>query len=256
VVELVLGVQFDRLPLSAGHFGLFWSELGREEWVKPSDGPPLDEQFEQFDQPRWVLPLGVQLRLSPADGPGRFLLGHRDESRLFQLQANRLHLNWRRRDGVYPSYGKLVGEFEDLLGRFSHFARVQGLGEVRPNQWELTYIDSFPRGELWDAPADWSKLLPGLFGKLFADQDLGLALEHRAAEWAFEIHPRKGRLHVAANVGSWGPGKDASLLLHMTARGPVASGVRAGLDVGHDAAVGAFVRVLSEDAITRFGRRS
>jgi uncharacterized protein (TIGR04255 family) len=255
VVELVLGVQFDRLPLSAGHYGLFWSELGNG-WVKPSDGPPLDEQFEQFEQPRWVLPPGIQLRLAPADGPGRLLLGHQDESRLIQVQPNRFHLNWRRRDGVYPSYGKLVGEFEDLFARFSRFTHARGLGDVRPNQWELTYIDAFPRGELWNSPSDWSSLLPGLFGRLLPGEELGLVLEHRAAEWAFEIQPRKGRLHVAANYGSWGPGKEASLLLHMTARGPITDGWRTGLDIGHEAAVGAFVRVLSDEAKTRFGIQS
>jgi uncharacterized protein (TIGR04255 family) len=254
VVELVLGVQFDRLPLSAGHFGLFWSEIG-EHWAKPSDGHPLEEQFEQFDQPPWAVPFGLQFRLAPAEGPGRFLVAQQDESRLLQVQANRLHLNWRRREGVYPSYDDLVGEFEALVSRFTRFADTRGLGAVRPNQWELTYIDAFPRGVLWNDPADWSRLLPGLFGQLFPSEGLGLALEHRAAEWAFEIQPRRGRLHMAANFGHWGPAKQASLLLHMTARGPITSDLRSGLDIGHDAAVGAFLRVLSDDAKTRLGMK-
>jgi hypothetical protein len=51
VVELVIGVQFSPLTkLTSGHFGLLWKELG-SEWVLPSDGPLLDDQFELFDQP-------------------------------------------------------------------------------------------------------------------------------------------------------------------------------------------------------------
>lgn len=54
VVEMVIGAQFSPLTrLTSGHFGLLWQALGRREWGRPQDAPPLDDQFEQFDTPLW-----------------------------------------------------------------------------------------------------------------------------------------------------------------------------------------------------------
>jgi hypothetical protein len=124
------------------------------------------------------------------------------------------------------------------------------------NQWEMTYVDAFPREEYWQTPADWSAFLPGLFGKLFPTDGLGIVLENRAAEWSYEIEPKRGRLHVAAHPGRWGEDKRDALLLNMTARGPVGRGraetLRAGLDLGHEAAMGAFLRATSDEAKKRW----
>ena len=38
------------------------------------------------------------------------------------------------------------------------------MGEPALNQWELTYIDAFPKEAPWRTPADCSAFLPGLFG--------------------------------------------------------------------------------------------
>ena len=52
IVELVLSAQFSPLTkLTAGHFGLFWKELG-SDWTDPGDEPPIEDQFELFDRPK------------------------------------------------------------------------------------------------------------------------------------------------------------------------------------------------------------
>ena len=99
IVELVLGAQFSPLTkLTAGHFGLFWGELG-PDWIEPSDGPVLEDRFELFDRPRWGLSDGFNFRLEPLRLPGRFLIEHRSRDRLIQVQSTQFHFNWRRRDG-------------------------------------------------------------------------------------------------------------------------------------------------------------
>jgi uncharacterized protein (TIGR04255 family) len=260
IVELVLGAQFSPLTkLTAGHFGRYWNELGAD-WVGPSDGPVLDDQFELFDRPRWSMPDAIHVRLEPLRLPGRFMVEHQSKDRLIQLQSTRFHLNWRKRDDFYPSYKNLIAEFEATFARFTEFAERSGLGRPALNQWELTYIDSFPREEYWQTPADWSGFLPGLFGSLFPSDELGVVLEHRGAEWSYEIKPRRGRLHVAARPGRWGDDKQDSLLLQMTARGPVGKGgaetLREGLDLGHEVAVGAFLRLVDNDIQRRWGTKS
>jgi hypothetical protein len=143
-----------------------------------------------------------------------------------------------------------------MFARFAAFTEKAGLGELALNQWELTYIDAFPKEEYWQTPADWSTFLPGLFGNLFSADALGLVLEHRTAEWSYEIHPKRGRLHITAYPGRAGEEQRDALLLQMTARGPVGKGgaktLRAGLDLGHDAAVGAFLRVTSDEVKRRW----
>lgn len=251
IIELVLGAQFSPLTkFTTGHFGLFWNDLGKD-WTEPGDGPLIEDQFELFDRPRWRAPIAVQLRLEPLRLPGRFTLGHKNKDRLLQIQASRFHLNWRKREGFYPSYKNLIAEFEAMFARFAGFAAQTGLGELDLNQWELTYIDAFPQAEYWNTPTDWATFLPGLFGQLFPTDGLGIGLENREAQWSYEIQPKRGRLHIAAGPGRVGEDKRDALLLQMTARGPLGKGgaktLREGLDLGHAAAVGAFLRVTSEE---------
>jgi uncharacterized protein (TIGR04255 family) len=260
IIELVLGAQFSPLTkLTAGHFGLFWKELGGD-WTEPGDGPLIEDQFELFDRPRWSASMGVQVRLQPLRLPGRFTIRHRNKDRLLQIQATRFHLNWRKREGFYPSYKRLITEFEEMFARFAAFTERTGLGTLALNQWELTYIDAFPKEEYWNTPADWATFLPGLFGKLFPTDGLGIILEHRAADWSYKIEPKRGRLYIAAGPGRADPDERDALLLHMTARGPVGKGgaetLRAGFDLGHDAALGAFLRVTSDEAKKRWGAKS
>jgi uncharacterized protein (TIGR04255 family) len=178
-------------------------------------------------------------------------LEHRSQDRMIQIQPTRFHLNWRKRNDFYPSYKSLIAEFEETFARFAKFIQTQQIGSIELNQWELTYIDSFPEGQYWTTPADWSNVLPGLFGRLFDSQGLNLELEARGAEWSYEIKPQKGRLHIAARRGRWGDDESDTLLLHMTSRGPLGKGgaesMRAGLDIGHVASVETFLRVVDQN---------
>ncbi len=247
VVEFVLGVQFSPLSkLRAGHFGLLWRELGAD-WGEPEDEPPIPTQLERFERPIWSQRGTPQFRISTAASLGRLVLNNRQKGQLIQVQSTRFHLNWRETRDLKPSYKKLVGEFEEMFERFRAFTVIHNLGELIPNQWELTYIDAYPQGEYWQTPADWSTFLPGLFGTLFSSN--GLALEHRAAEWSYEIEPKRGRLHIAARPGRWRNGPVDSLLVDTTARGPIGksgvSNLREGLDLGHDVAVRSFLEMTS-----------
>jgi uncharacterized protein (TIGR04255 family) len=256
IVELAISAQFSPLTrLSAGHFGLFWHEIGTD-WTDPHDAPPIEDRYELFDRSRSP---GLRLQLRPIRLPLRFAVGHKLKDRLVQLQSTRFCLNWRKRDQTYPSYKRLINEFQDLFGRFDNFSVRHGLDPLVINQWELTYIDAFPKGEEWQTPADWGRILPGLFGDLFSTDGLSLALAHRAAEWSYEIQPKRGRLHLSAALGRVDGDDRDSLLLTTTARGPVgkndAASLRAGLDLGHDLAYAVFDRVVSDETKKRWERK-
>jgi len=249
VVEFILGVQFAPLTkLASGHFGLLWQKLG-SEWMFPGDGPLIQEQFELFDRPRLNMSTSLGWRLEAAPAIGRFTLSNQDRDKLLQFQNSRLHLNWRKSDRQKPSYRELVEHFESTYHLVDAFAKENQIGPLLPNQWELTYVDAFPRPDYWETAADWSAFLPGLFGQLFGANDLGLKLERRAAEWSFEIEPKKARLHISAQAGRWGDDARDSLLVTWTGRGAASTfeEVRAGLELGHKKIADAFYSATNPD---------
>ncbi len=257
IVELVLGVQFAPLAnFTNGHLGWFWKRYLEEDWLRPADAVPIVDQFETFaDQRRWGAP-DFRLTVGPVASPTRLQIRNATGDRMLQVQPTRFHYNWLKKDQAYPTYGKLRGSFAEYFARFSRFVAEAGLGEIAPNQWEITYVDQISRRDLWQSPADWHKVLPGL---LAPGPDIeGAGLESVGGEWHYEIKPRKGRLHVCVQYGKPAAEGEPTLMLHTTARGPIGkdSGLdlSAGLDLGHAVALRAFLKLTSADAQRVWGR--
>src|SRR5690606_2055154 len=117
-----------------------------------------------------------------------------DQSRMIQVQNGRIHFNWLRQgEGAYPRYEIVRDQFSEMLNRFQKFVADEQLGEFKPNQWEVTYVNQIPRGTVWDTPADWDffRLLAGM-------PTIANALEGESfsGQWHFVIPPRQGRLHI------------------------------------------------------------
>jgi uncharacterized protein (TIGR04255 family) len=256
IVELVLGVQFAPLMnFTSGHLGWFWKQYLSKEWDRVADTPPLGDQFETFDeQRRWRFP-GVELRLEPGLAPPRLQISNQARDRLVQVQPTRFHYNWQKKDTTYPSYRQIRTEFEHHLDLFRKFVAEAGLGKLLLNQWELTYVDCVPQGELWQAVTDWHDVVPGLVARPASVE--GLKPENSGVEWSFEIGPKRGRLHVTVNQVRWGEKKELVLLIQTTARGPIGKNadrdLHEGLDWGHDAAVRAFLAYTSPRAKKYWG---
>jgi len=189
VIETVLGVQFAPLNgLTSAHVGWFWKTHLDGEWQKVAETVALPDEFERFEA---TPPGRVQFRVEPIRFPGRVLISQVNDGRMIQIQPTRFHYNWNRVGGEYPRYRKVLEEFDRHFGSFCRFVAEAKLGEVVPNQWELTYIDSIPQGALWNTPADWHEVLPGLFsppGPVGSSR-----LESVGGEWHFEIPPQRGR---------------------------------------------------------------
>jgi uncharacterized protein (TIGR04255 family) len=253
VVETVLGVQFDRLPgLKNAHLGAFWKALHRIEWPVVEDAPPLSPQFERFDPTSaWARAIQLQLTQDPAC---RLQIKNTDGDRMIQVQNGRLHFNWLGKGGeAYPRYEKVQSEFAPLLKRFEQFLSDESLGEFRPNQWEITYVNDIPQGTVWNTPADWR-----FFKPLAAVPTIeGVAEgESFGGQWHFVIPPQRGRLHIdwehlkSRQVGNnCVPG---FIRVTFTARGPVGpngvSTVLEGLDMGRATIVRSFQKLMSDDA--------
>jgi uncharacterized protein (TIGR04255 family) len=252
VTETVISAQFSRLEnFSAAHAGWFWKKHLLEEWTKVQETFRLDDQFELFDEGGgWVRPA---LRLSDKEKARIQFTGNNDE-RMIQVQDTRFILNWRKRKADYPTYKKLFGDFSSELHKFQGFAREADLGAIEFNQWEMTYVNSIPKGELWEKPSDWSRIVPTLALPAAAK---GVSADTMGGNWRFVLDGQRGRLYVTARHLRKESGEVLSL--ELTARGPVredtGQSLDDGLSIGHSAIVWTFVALTSPMAQEYWGRR-
>ncbi len=259
VVETVLGVQFASLQgLTGAHLGKFWTELGRD-WPKVVEAPSIQDQFETFNTlPQFVPPgVPVLIPLSPFSLGPRLQITNGVGDRMIQVQSTRFHYNWQKAGERYPSYRKVREEFDAFFARFQAFITQGGMGELIPNQWEISYIDFIPKGELWKAPDEWSRILPGLFGPFGATERV--RLETMSGEWHYEIPHQFGRLHIAPAIGKVRARDELGLILNMTARGPIGKEssleLSQGLDLGHEVIVQSFLDITSDEIQKAWGRK-
>ena len=269
VVETLLGVQFRPLAgFTSAHFGWFWRSALGEEWGRPTEVPRLPDHRERFDDgPTWEVP-GVTVRLTDRPAPGRMLFTDSGGGRRVQLQPGQFVMNWHLRKGAderydYVHFDDRLTQLRQTWERFESFCDEAGLPRPVPDQWETTYINHIPPGELWSDPRDWPKVLPALF-PIWEGFD-GVRMEVMGGQRRLEIRPNAesppvGRLYVNAELErSVRDGKRVDLLaLTLTARGPVSKGpedappgmesVADGLAAGHDAAVRGFAAVVSDRA--------
>jgi uncharacterized protein (TIGR04255 family) len=258
VVETTLGVQFHQLSsFTNAHLGAFWKSLG-PGWPSVNDEPALPPQIEQFgDDQMYRLVGSLKLRLS--DKPQmRVQIRNAQKNRMVQLQNGRLHYNWLGTDEDYPRYRTIRPGFVNTLDRFRQFVTDEGLGELRPNQWEVTYVNHMPRGTVWQTASDWARVLN--WRAMFTAAMPGVPLETIVDGWHYEIEPKRGRLHIDFHHGRAGdPTGPEVLVLTLTARGPVREGeaglgVDDGLNLGHNVIVRSFANITSDEA-QRFWER-
>jgi uncharacterized protein (TIGR04255 family) len=256
VVETVLGVQFDRLPdFSPAHAGWFWREVLPKSWSKAKEVPRLPDAFEKFGDEDKVGVIGLGMR--PPE-PERIQLIEDADERMIQVQDSRFILNWRKRgSSPYPSYVTLLPEFREKFEAFRRFAISARLGDLNVNQWEVTYVNHVPRGELWHAPSDFRSLFPGLIAEVPAG---GLTIDHLDCDWRFAMPDRLGRLHVGVKHAQLrGEPRAEVAVLSLTARGPVDPERQTweqGFQRGHEAIVRFFAATTSREAHKAWKRRS
>lgn len=143
VSEVVLSIQFAANPaFRSVHAGLFW-QLVRDQFPLVSEQGPLQPVYETFGGVP-TLQQAVQIQAFLAPPIPRFWFESEDKVYLLQLQQDRVLLNWRKSadDGVYPRYEFVRERFVREVERLDRFLQSEQLGQLRPNQCELTYINT------------------------------------------------------------------------------------------------------------------
>jgi uncharacterized protein (TIGR04255 family) len=143
VTEVVLSVQFATPPLFRSvHAGLYWNEI-RNEYPVVSAQAPIAPAFETFGATPMLTP-GFQVQTMLVPLMARHWFETHDGEHLVQLQQDRILRNWRQRspEMEYPRYESMRAKFEGEVDKLAALFKKEGLGELRPNQCEVTYINT------------------------------------------------------------------------------------------------------------------
>jgi uncharacterized protein (TIGR04255 family) len=227
VTEVVLNVQLAPLTeFQAVHFGLFWESI-RSQFPTTETKPPIDQQSELQEIGKANLSVEV---LNSIPMPRVWFVSP-DQTRLIQVQTDRLIYNWRQAPTGedYPRFPAIKEGFLRAYDSFESFVVSNKLGEFIPVQAEVSYINQLPLngqvttfGDLGSVFRFWSRPTSDLLG----------IPEHAALRMSFRLGTQeefRGRLHVAVEPRFRRNDSGKLLQLTMTARGPLRTADRQGV---------------------------
>jgi uncharacterized protein (TIGR04255 family) len=241
--EVVLGVQFRRFQgFSQAHVGLIWNEI-RDRYPRTEDQPPIVQLSP-------ALPPGLPLQFAGV-GLFRVWLISADDTRVLQIQNDRLLHNWRRRNNAeYPRFESLAKEF---LEQFNRFERL--IGPCSLEQVEVTYINWLPSKRASDF------FLPARSRKW---SDPQLAKQPAAYQWSgqytvgSEGPTSTGTLSIGCNsaIRPFPPPPETGTQFTLTFNAPVSTGssLRTLMETGRSTIVRAFTDLTSRSAQEDWGR--
>ncbi len=250
LTEVVLSIQFASLVNLKGlHLGLFWRKF-RKQYPDVSEQPPIQTSFETFGTPQLSRPtFQFQTLLSPP--MPRYWFEKTGAPDLLQIQHDRIIHNWRMGDNAvaYPRYEKIKAKFQKECEAFSKWLDDERLGEIRPNQCEVTYTNLIDLQESDRVHADLSKLTP-----LWTDE-----VTEKAPAKLEDVTTNSRRVYVQFQPVFRQSDLRPMIKLEITARGQPdgeeTSDAFEFLDVEHAHVVRTFAAVTSEEMHQIWGRR-
>ena len=238
-----MAVQFEPIQLSPAHAGMMALRMRELGYPRIEQHPPLQPVIEQFGTSRGIG--SVVLELGPPIIRHWFVT--EDGRRLVQLQPDRLIHNWRKTgsDDEYPRYEGIRDTFAERFREFGEFVSEEGLGELRPNQAEVTYVNHI----VMDAKQlDGTRLaqVMGIAGSNYTDGFLPPAEDTRVVA-RYVINDENlpiGRLHINAHTAIDLEHAEPLVVVNLTARGAPSTadidGVLKFMDLGREWVVRGF----------------
>lgn len=260
LTETVLSLQFDSLEkLKMAHLGLVWAVF-RDRFPSVEEQHELPPNIEQFGTKQYS---SHHVRLEFVESPfsGRLWFLNEPGGELLQVQKDRFIRNWRKRNGEsYPRYDVLRSRFVNDFEIFKQFIESESLGEIRPNQCELTYVNVIRLSKTGEFPRGLGDVL-----KLFQpNHDVNLPGFEDASITARYLLKKSsdpiGRIYLEALPAIKTTDDSAAVRLNLTARGrPLGDGLDGVLqffDYAHDSLVQCFSEVTTDQLHEIWGRQS
>jgi len=260
VVEVSLSTQFDAVEgLTTPLIGALWAQF-RTQFPRTEDHGSLEPVFEMAEPVH-----RVESRVQLLDRPElRVWFLNESGTELIQVQRDRFIHNWRKTGDhaqAYPRYPNIRASYKRELEQFVAFLKDEGLGDLRPNQCEVSYVNvisirdaDLEIGDLGQAFSFWH---PN-----YTIPDLGSPEDARAQVRFRLLHEDNivGRLHVTVEPRIQTKSKEAVFFMTLTARGvprtPNIEGALDFLDFGRQKLVKAFCDLTTKKMHAHWGREN
>jgi uncharacterized protein (TIGR04255 family) len=207
VNEVVSGMRFaipDKIRIP--HIGILWDKF-RKDYPVIQHAPPIATTKGQL-----LIDSKTGLPLQ------RVWFINKTDDQLIQFQFDRFYFNWRRRQKKYPRYPYVIENFRKVLDTIKDFFIEFELGELKPIECELTYINHIPKGEGWDTFDD----LPRIFSDFVWTQKMDRFLPNpESVQWqaAFPLPDKKGKLSINLKQATRTEDKVQIFVFELIARG-------------------------------------
>lgn len=239
VNEVVCGVRYDPPKnLRITHFGLLWDKF-RSDYPNIQHATPITLAKGEIPVDKTTgLPLP------------RVWFINKSDDQVIQFQIDRFYFNWRRRQSDYPRYNHVINNFENVLSTIVDFFPKFKLGELKPLEYELSYINHIPKGQGWntidDLPKVFSDFLWKKTKKRFLPNPQNVAWETR-----FALPEQKGHLIVSLKQATRTEGKVPLMVLELKTRGLSEStskeSIREWFDLAHEWIVRGFTDLITTE---------
>jgi uncharacterized protein (TIGR04255 family) len=182
---------------------------------------------------------------------------------LIQVQQDRFVHNWRKigKGEEYPRYERIREMFKAELGTFYQFLADEQLGDLIPNQCEVTYVNQIVSGRGWERYGQLGEMVT-LWTNHYSDTFLPEPEEvHLAVRYLIpdSVGNPMGRLLINVEPARRVADSTPMLVLQLTARGKPDDGgiddVLKFFDVGREWIVRGFASMTSPQAHKIWGRR-
>jgi uncharacterized protein (TIGR04255 family) len=261
VSEVVLSLQFEPLEgMKAPLIGLLWQRF-REHLPEIEEHPPLPHIVEQFGRPT---PPKVDIVVEEKPPVSRVWFLTAEKSQLVQVQQDRFIHNWRKVTGKepYPRYVTIRQKFKEEVADLIEFLKEEGVGRIKIDQCEVTYVNQIEPSGFWQKFGDvsavlrnWTDLPPE--GFLPVAEDVGLRARYIILG---DSGKPVGRLHVLFQPAWKKTDYTPVFTMNLTARGrPLGEGLEgafAFLDLGHVWIVKGFADLCNETIQQRAWERT
>jgi uncharacterized protein (TIGR04255 family) len=260
LTEVVLSIQFAALAeLKSAHIGLLWERL-RADYPDVTEHPPIQTTFETFGVPSKQTPsMQIETFLSPP--LPRYWFERIGLPDLFQLQHDRMVHNWRQQNdsNQYPRYEAVKTKFEKEIELFTKWLSDEKLGELRPNQCEVTYTNIILPPDGVSLHNDLQSVTPLWVGTLGEDASNKLESANLRMSFLFAHDDRPaGRVYVTFQPAFRQSDRRPVIKLELTARGrPRGESIEdalAFLDLEREQIVRTFAAVTSKEMHALWGR--
>ena len=185
-----------------------------------------------------------------------------DETGVIQIQRDRITRNWRTRSNgqPYPGYEALRSAFLNQLTEFGQFLHQEQLGDLKPIQWELTYVNELliEHEHVADALTVWRDLLDPQ-GNVVDPETVSILTRYVLSSKESGSDLPFGRLYLEVRPALRASTGDEIVFLTLTARGHTSidgsPDLSYWLDEGHSAIIRTFLSSTSLSKQREWGLR-